>query len=109
MRSLKSGANQNISYETAVKRIEGSNGPEEPMVVNRPSLQGLPDILHVKLVDFVAFITTVVNGTAKVERKSRKITIIVDVAEQFLGLEDFSAEEMHGVLARAIPPSSLRA
>jgi hypothetical protein len=36
-------------------------------------------------VDFVAFIAIVINGTAKVERRSRKILIIVEAAERFLG------------------------
>jgi hypothetical protein len=40
-------------------------------------------------VDFVAFIAMVINGTAEVERRSRKIEIIVNVAELFLGLKDF--------------------
>lgn len=34
----------------------------------------------------------VINGTAKVERKSKKIDIIVDEAEWFMGLKDFLAE-----------------
>ena len=44
-----------------------------------------PDILKVKKVDFVAFIAMVINSTAKVERRSRKIEIIVEAAERFLG------------------------
>jgi hypothetical protein len=37
-----------------------------------------PDILKVKKVDFVAFIAMVINALPKVERRSRKIEIIVD-------------------------------
>ena len=51
----------------------------------------------------MAFIAMVINGTAMVERKSRKIDIIVDAAERFLGLKHFSAED--GVLSQAVPPS----
>jgi hypothetical protein len=40
----------------------------------------------------------VINDTAKVERRSRKIVIIVDAAEQLLGLKDFSTKELHGIL-----------
>ena len=51
------------------------------MVVDKPSLQTAgvvfhqqdPDISKVKKVDIVTFIAMVINGTAKVERRSRKI------------------------------------
>lgn len=39
------------------------------------------------------------------EKKSRKIDIIVSAAELFLGLKDLTSEELHGVLSRAVPPS----
>ena len=76
------------------------------MVLDRPSPQAAgvvfyqqdPDILKVKKVDFVAFIAMVINGTAMVERRSRKIEIIVDAAERFLGLKHFSVKESHGTL-----------
>lgn len=79
------------------------------MVVDRHSLKAAgvavqrqnPDMLKVQKVDFVAFIAMVINGTAKVERKSWKIDIVVDAAECFLGLKDFLAEELHGVLSQA--------
>lgn len=56
-------ANQNISYAAAVKKVEGANGPEGPMVVDRHSLQAAavgshqqdPDILQDEKVDFVLF------------------------------------------------------
>jgi hypothetical protein len=92
------------------KRVGGLNGAlEESMVVDRPSLQAAavafhhqdPDILMVKKVDFVAFIHMVINATAKVEGRSRTIEIIVEAAERFLGLKDFLAKELHGIL----PPS----
>jgi hypothetical protein len=38
-------------------------------------------------VDFVAFIAMVINGTAKVARRSRKIEIIVEAAERLQGLK----------------------
>lgn len=87
-------ASQSISYAAAVRRVEGLSGPEEFMVVDRASLQAAgvashqkdPEMLHVKKVDFVAFIAMVVNCTAKVERKSRKIDIIVYAAERTEGL-----------------------
>jgi hypothetical protein len=58
-------------------------------------------------VDFVAFIAMVINGTAKVERRSRKIDIMVNAAERLQGLKDFSAEELHGILSQAVPPSQV--
>ena len=53
----------------------------------------------------MAFIAMVINGTAKVGRRSRKMDIIVDAAEWFLGLKDLSADELHGVLSQAVPLS----
>jgi hypothetical protein len=47
-------------------------------------------------VDFVGFIAMGINGTAKVERRSRKIEIIVDAAER-----------LHGILSQAVPPSQV--
>lgn len=46
-----------------------------------------PAILNVKKVDSVSFIALVINGTAQVESKSRKVDIIVNVDELFLGLK----------------------
>lgn len=102
-------ANQNISYAAAAERVEGANGPEGPMVVDSLQAAGVgshqqdPDILQVKKVDFV-LMAMVINGTAKVEKRSRKIDIIVDAAKRFLGLEDFSAMELHEKLSRAVLP-----
>ena len=96
--------------------VESLNGaPEESMVLNRPTLRAAgvafhqqdPDILKLKKEDIVAFIAIVINGTAKVERRSRKIEIIVDVADWFLGLKDFSAKELHGILTQAVPTSQV--
>lgn len=49
-----------------------------------------------------------VDFVAKVEKKSRKIDVIVSTAERFLELQDFSAEELHGELSQAVPPSGPR-
>ena len=73
---------QSISYAAAVKRAESLNGaPEKSIVVDRPTLQAAgvafhqqdPDTLKVKKVDFVAFKSMVITGTAMVGRWSRKI------------------------------------
>ena len=61
-----------------------------------------PDFLKVKKVNFVVFMAMVINGPAKVERRSRKIEIIVEELERFLGLKDFSAKELHGILSQAV-------
>lgn len=91
----------------AVKRVEGPSCSESSMVAEGPSPQAAefashrqdPETLHVKKkVDFVA----------KVEKKSRKIDVIVSTAERFLELQDFSAEELHGELSQAVPPSGPR-
>jgi hypothetical protein len=47
----------------------------------------------------------VVNGTAQVETKSRKIDFIVYAAETLLGLKYFTSDELYGVLSCAVPPS----
>jgi hypothetical protein len=46
-------------------------------------------MLHVKKVDFALFIAMVINCTAEAEKKSKKIGIIVNVAEHFLGSSRF--------------------
>lgn len=55
--------------------------------------------------DFVSFIAMVVNGTAQVETKSRKIDFLVYAAETLLGLKYFTSDELYGVLSCAVPPS----
>ena len=50
------------------------------------------EMLHVKKVDFVLFISMVVNCTAQLENNSKKIGVIVNAAERFLGLHDFTAK-----------------
>ena len=90
-----------------------NGAPEESMVVDRPTLQAAgiafhqqdPDIL--KVWTLLHFIAMVINGSAKVERRSRKIETIVDAAERFLGLKDFSAKELCGILAQSVPPSQV--
>lgn len=83
----------------AVKRVEGPSCSESSLVVEFASHQQDPETLHVKKkVDFVA----------KVENKSRKIDVIVSTAERFLELQEFSAEELHGELSQAVPPSGPR-
>jgi hypothetical protein len=44
--------------------------------------------------EFVAFITIVVNGTAQILKKFRKIDI-VSAAELILDLKDLTSEELH--------------
>ena len=56
---------QCVSYLEAVRRVEGAI-VVEPTPVNVPRQPRYPDILHVKKVDFVAFIATVVNCTAQI-------------------------------------------
>lgn len=52
------------------------------------------------MVGFVVFVAIVI--TAEVEKNSRKTDIIV---EQFLGLEDFSMNELHERLSQAVLPT----
>ena len=47
------------------------------------------EMLHAKKVDFVLFIAMVINCTAEAENKSKKIGIIVNAAEHFLGFSRF--------------------
>lgn len=41
----------------------------------------------------------VVNGTVKVEKRSRRMDVIVDVAVRFLRLKGFWEKDLHEVLA----------
>lgn len=54
----------------------------------QPAYQQDPEILQLKKVDFIVFIAMVVNGTVHIEKKSRKVDIIVSAVELFLGLKD---------------------
>lgn len=58
-----------------------------------------PDMQYVKKVDFVAFIATVINCTAQVATKSKKLDIIVAAVGKYLRLQEFTAEDLQGLLA----------
>lgn len=49
-----------------------------------------PDMQYVKKVDFVAFIATVINCTAQVATKSKKLDIIVAAVGKYLRLQEFT-------------------
>lgn len=107
-------AAQQISYVEVVKRVKGAVGNSvEDMAVDalQPvasvlSQSGDLDTLIVKKVDFVAFIATVINCTAQVSKKSKKMDIIISAANMFLGLQDFTAEALQGLLSLGnVPPS----
>jgi hypothetical protein len=83
----------------AIKIIEKTSDASEDMVVDasQPVLNVCcqsKDILCDKKVDFVAFIATVINCTAQVSKRSKKLDIIV--AEKLLGLKDFTSEDLRG-------------
>ena len=48
------------------------------------------EMLHVKKVDLILFIAMVINYTAQAEKKCEKIGIIVNAAEHFWGLSEFT-------------------
>lgn len=91
----KISAVESVSNAEAVKRVEKLSISEGPVVVNHQ--QDLEN-LHVKKVDFVSFIAMVVNGTAQVEKKSRKIDFIVYAAELLLGLKYFISGELYDLV-----------
>jgi hypothetical protein len=72
-----------------VRKLEGTSGREEAMVVEPPRPVKAfhqprdSEMLHVKKVDFLLFISMVINYTAQAEKKSKKIGIIVNAAERF--------------------------
>ena len=83
---------QQISYLEVVKSVEGARGhsSEEHMVVDAPQLVAIVflqssdlDTLIVKKVDFVTFIATVINYTAHVSKKSKKLDLIIYAQEKF--------------------------
>ena len=47
---------------------------------------------------FVAFICKVVNVAVWLEKKSDRIKIVVEAAEEFLGIKDLKAKDIHGML-----------
>lgn len=54
----------------------------------------------------MAHIATVINCTVRVARKSKKLGIIVAAAGNYLGFQEFTAEELQGFLATEdVPPS----
>ena len=73
-----------------------------PMSSSRP-VQSDPNSLCISKVGILAFIAMVINCTAQMERRSQKIDLVA--AETFLGVRDFSAEDLQGVLREEIPSS----
>ena len=76
-----------------IKIVEKTSDASEEMVEDTP--QPVVNVfcqtkytLCVKKVDFVAFIATVINCTAQVSKKLKKLDIIVAEAEKCLGLKD---------------------
>ena len=56
---------------------------------------------------FVAFICKVVNVAVWLEKKSDRIKIVVEAAEEFLGTKDLRAEDIHGMLRASNDGGSL--
>lgn len=48
---------------------------------------------------FIAFICKVVNVATRQERKSDRIKTVVEAAEEFLGIKDVKAEDIHSMLS----------
>lgn len=98
-----------LSYAEKIKIIERASDVEEMVVdapvpiVNRPREPKEPDMLYVKEVDFVAFIATVINCPAQLERKSKKLDIIVAAAGKYPGLQEFTAD-LEGLFATEDAP-----
>lgn len=65
-----------------------------------------PAIVHVRKVNSVFYSDGGKRHCASgKEVKKDRHDIIVSVAEKFLGFKDFTSEELHGVMCRAVPPS----
>ena len=47
----------------------------------------------------------VVNCTAGMEHKSQRIDVVVAAAEKYFGVQDFTAEELRGLLNNSVPSS----
>ena len=82
-----------------VRRLEGTSGGEVmvgelPRLVKVSHQPGESETLHVKKVDSVLFIAMVINCTVEAE-KYKKIVIIVNAAEHFWRLRDFSRMFCH--------------
>ena len=57
------------------------------------------DIMLVNKKSFVAFICKVVNVAVRQEKKSDRIKIVVEAAEEFLGIKDLNPEDIHGMFS----------
>jgi len=55
--------------------------------------------LMVEKKSFVAFICKVVNVATRQERKSDRIKTVVEAAEEYLGIRDLKAEDIHSMLS----------
>jgi hypothetical protein len=80
----------------AIKIIEKTCDASEEMVVDTPQpvvnvCCQTKDTQCIKNMDFVAFIATVINCTAQVSKKSKKLDVIVAATERFLALMDFTS------------------
>ena len=51
---------------------------------------------------FLAYMAMVVNCTAEMECKSQRIDVVVAAAEKYLGVQDFTAEELQGVFNNSV-------
>ena len=71
--------------------------PEKIPVRSRQVQSDLNSLCKIGLLPFIAM---VINCTAQMERKSQKIELVA-AADMFLGIRDFSAEELQGGWGRA--------
>lgn len=53
----------------------------------------------------MAFLAHVINCPAQMNKKSKELAIIVSAAERLLGLQDFTAETLQGILSKDALPS----
>ena len=57
------------------------------------------NMLIIEKKSFVAFMCKVVNVATRQEKKSDRIRTVVEAAEEFLGIKDLRAEDIHGMLS----------
>ena len=92
-----------------IQRIKKTSDASEEMVVD--TLQPVVNVCFQTKDALLRWISLhslpVINCTAQVSKKSKKLDIIVAVAEKFLGLKNFTSKDLQVVLAPEDPPSQV--
>lgn len=86
-----------LPQRSGIRRFQsGRSAPPQQPCTHKCNVE--ENTLIVDKKSFLAFICKVVNVATKQERKSDRIKTVVEAAEEFLGIKDLRAEDIHGML-----------